>query len=1204
MTVLTNTISDAQLAYSYHLFLQNDDKKNAEKLIDLYEKKRDGEYVISFTGHFSAGKSSLINYLIGKEMLPNSPIPTSANIVKLTSGAGVVRVHFNDAQAVYYEEPYDIDLIQQYCMNKASIKKMEISTSESIIPKNCAFVDTPGIDAADDTDRLITESSLHTVDALCYVMDYNHVQSEVNLQFLTEMKKQQIPLTILINQIDKHNEKELSFGTFKRHVEETFRQWEIEPEKIFYISVKHEDDPNNELHLFKRYVFDLCTRELSMIDERLQRAFEYIVKDHESVMKERFREKLETFEQLDEKAAMEAEWKTVTEQLATLKEKQIHFNEQYEATVNETLKNAYLMPAQLRDLAANVIEANEKGFKVGFFNAKKKTAEERAKRLDDFYTELQQTIESTIQWTLRNKLTELIESYDIQVGQIHEQIQQLHIVYDKERLLSFLKDGATFNNAYVLNYTNDVSNDIKQQFRKRARTIFDTINDILMSQIREEMSFLERRQRKLRTVLDSFHEKEALEQERETTLAEIERSLHVHEVDSQLTRTVEEIVRKRNDFVKEAVPKELPEKRTDTEVVLDVNHEITPVTETHSYDTIVSQLEQTIAALEESNVLQHMMDELREKQQRLQQRNVTVALFGAFSAGKSSFSNALLGERVLPVSPNPTTAVINRISPITPKYEHGTVMITFKDETTLLEDVRAILKDAFDATKNFSETIAMIKESRLYESETIANMHQAYLRALIAGYDHRKDEFGKTKRIDLTQFSSFVTEEKIACYIETVDLYYDCSLTQKGITLVDTPGADSVNARHTNVSFDYIKEADAIIYVTYYNHAITSADRDFLMQLGRVKESFELDKMFFIVNAADLAKDERELELVTSYVNEQLVSFGIRDATIYPVSSKNALIAKEKNEPVNKQMNQFERRFYEFIEHDLIELTLQGAQWEIERVRHTLKTMLASVQMDQEMKEQRIFALHEMKERMTKTVNSMSSSFVIEQLNDRIQRQLHFVLERLYIRFHDMFIEHFNPTTITASGRQAMKQLETCRTDLLQYVGYELLQEVRAVTLRMEAHGKQLLRSLYEELQEQLVVIDDTLIASSLHDISFESPHYEEAFTQIDIDIFQRTLRMFKNTRSFFEQNERDEMKEHFYHTLRPFAEAYVQAQQKTMVRSYHEQMNEWTNEIKQQIITELTTMIEEQIQLLTNDEQVITLQMIYEKLNEIVNDV
>ena len=40
------------------------------------------------------------------------------------------------------------------------------------------------------------------------------------------------------------------------------------------------------------------------------------------------------------------------------------------------------------------------------------------------------------------------------------------------------------------------------------------------------------------------------------------------------------------------------------------------------------------------------------------------------------------------------------------------------------------------------------------------------------------------------------------------------------------------------------------------------ADREFLIQLGRVKDTFALDKMFFLINAADLAESEEELEMV------------------------------------------------------------------------------------------------------------------------------------------------------------------------------------------------------------------------------------------------------------------------------------------------------------------------------------------------------
>ena len=66
-----------------HLFSQNHDEERVRKAASLARKLIDEEFVIGFAGHFSAGKSSMINALTGEDLLPSSPIPTSANIVKV-----------------------------------------------------------------------------------------------------------------------------------------------------------------------------------------------------------------------------------------------------------------------------------------------------------------------------------------------------------------------------------------------------------------------------------------------------------------------------------------------------------------------------------------------------------------------------------------------------------------------------------------------------------------------------------------------------------------------------------------------------------------------------------------------------------------------------------------------------------------------------------------------------------------------------------------------------------------------------------------------------------------------------------------------------------------------------------------------------------------------------------------------------------------
>lgn len=102
-------------------------------------------------------------------------------------------------------------------------------------------------------------------------------------------------------------------------------------------------------------------------------------------------------------------------------------------------------------------------------------------------------------------------------------------------------------------------------------------------------------------------------------------------------------------------------------------------------EALISKLEHTAKELRDIPGFHKISAELLEKADRLQSRSFTVALFGAFSAGKSSFANALIGEKILPVSPNPTTAAINKIMPVTAEYPHGTVKVFVKSEKSCLQ---------------------------------------------------------------------------------------------------------------------------------------------------------------------------------------------------------------------------------------------------------------------------------------------------------------------------------------------------------------------------------------------------------------------------------------------------------------------------------------------------------------------------------------
>uniref|UniRef100_UPI003081EE47 dynamin family protein n=1 Tax=Virgibacillus salexigens TaxID=61016 RepID=UPI003081EE47 len=117
----------------YQKILDNKHTKRGKKILDLYDKYKMQELMFCCAGHFSAGKSSMINALFGKEILPNSPIPTSANIVKVMSGNGTVRVFYHHEQPVEYQEPYDMDMVKQYSTVKDTIRKVEMRASQELL---------------------------------------------------------------------------------------------------------------------------------------------------------------------------------------------------------------------------------------------------------------------------------------------------------------------------------------------------------------------------------------------------------------------------------------------------------------------------------------------------------------------------------------------------------------------------------------------------------------------------------------------------------------------------------------------------------------------------------------------------------------------------------------------------------------------------------------------------------------------------------------------------------------------------------------------------------------------------------------------------------------------------------------------------------------------------------------------------------------
>ncbi|HEX6095359.1 MAG TPA: dynamin family protein [Thermoanaerobaculia bacterium] len=102
----------------------------------------------------------------------------------------------------------------------------------------------------------------------------------------------------------------------------------------------------------------------------------------------------------------------------------------------------------------------------------------------------------------------------------------------------------------------------------------------------------------------------------------------------------------------------------------------------------------------------------------------------------------------------------------------------------------------------------------------------------------------------------------------------------RNITLVDTPGTNSIVQRHQEITEDYIPRADLVLFVTSIDRPLSESERKFLEYIREWGK-----KVVFVLNKIDTKSDE-EIVQVIDYLRSNVRSIFGLDAVIFPVSTK------------------------------------------------------------------------------------------------------------------------------------------------------------------------------------------------------------------------------------------------------------------------------------------------------------------------------
>ena len=1157
-----------KLLTAYEYLMEHKNLDSAQKVRQLAEKLVSGEFTIAFCGHFSAGKSKMINRLIGENLLPSSPIPTSANLVKVTMGEDCVRVFFKNERPRLYRAPYDYQMIKNYCKDGDQIREIEISHEHANLPEKTVVMDTPGIDSADDAHRIATESAIHLADLIFYVMDYNHVQSELNFMFTKELAAAGKEVCLVVNQIDKHSDQELSFEEFRQSVAASFASWGVEPEHIFYTSLKETQHPQNEFVALQNFLADRLQKKDALLLGSILKSLEKIMKDHFAAEDKRAEQKLEPCQQMLAELPKQ-EQEILVERYASLKEERAALSEpvqtienEFLAGIDKILGSAYLMPFQTRSLAENYLAACESGFKVGLFFTKQKTIEERQRRLDAFYVEIQEKAKSQVQWHIKEFLLAYLKEKKIDRKGLLERAEQFQVVFTSEVLSAAMKEGARLSGEYLLNYTDAVANEIKRiargsldLFRLELIEAIEVRNTAAKKKIKEKLAGMESYIEAVEQIRQ-VEEKSRLEENAFTrSFRQADKIFDEKAALFQISEIEYEIIEGKDRLASvnsQAEPQKLSSVLPAEGVLSSKRFDGDRLKDTAANLKTSAQLLQSLPGF------QKISRELADKAQRLEKKGFTVALFGAFSAGKSSFANALLGASVLPVSPNPMTAAINKIKPIEPGYEHGKVIVKLKAAAVMLDDVNQAMQLFGFMASSLAEaaTIAEKLDGNLGQQGAAEKTNYTFLQAFARGFVSFSDKLGEALTATLADFGDYVAKEEKSCFVEWIDLYYDCALTRKGITLVDTPGADSINARHTDVAFDFIRNSDAILFITYYNHAFSKADREFLIQLGRVKDAFQLDKMFFLINAIDLADDEAEKQSVIDYVSSQLVNYGVRKPHVYALSSLLALAEKQQECGENPSgMAVFEEAFYHFITYDLANMAAAASEDELQRVHGLLGRLVVSAREDVTGKQKKRENIKVEKAAISQIVDEVQAGPLKKRLEQESEELVYYIKQRVFLRFNEFFKESFNPSVLRDDGRNLKKVLKEALHEFLHQLGFDFSQEMRATMVRLDHFAGKVLQQQQMELEAKIMEINSDISFSAFVYNKKAQMHFAAAFEGISSGKFTKAMSYFKTPKAFFEKNESRLMCEELQRVLDEETDAYLAEQKKRIQALYADMM-------------------------------------------------
>jgi ribosome biogenesis GTPase A len=175
---------------------------NIQRLINKLEENR---FNLVMLGAFKRGKSSLINALLGKPVLPTGIVPLTSVVTILGYGEKLaIQVHFHRGETRRISPMELVDYITEKGnpRNRKGVREVEIAYPSEYLQDGVRIIDTPGVGSVYSHNSEVAYNYLPQVDAAVFVVTVDPPLSAAEQEFLKDIREYVHKLFFVLNKID------------------------------------------------------------------------------------------------------------------------------------------------------------------------------------------------------------------------------------------------------------------------------------------------------------------------------------------------------------------------------------------------------------------------------------------------------------------------------------------------------------------------------------------------------------------------------------------------------------------------------------------------------------------------------------------------------------------------------------------------------------------------------------------------------------------------------------------------------------------------------------------------------------------------------------------------------------------------------------------------------------------------------------------